>query len=452
MKKFLIAIIISLFFACSLQIVTATDLYNSTAHWIFNETTGTTVNDISGTNTASAPLAVTIVNGIIDNARYFNLSNQGNITVNNGMNISQNFTLSAWVNLASVPNVQSYGIIDKDISGGRSYAMFIQTGGFGNNATIYIQLNGAATCSNQAVFLNIAPNRWYQYLITRNGTNAINFYINGTRIYNCTDATSITATNTLVLIGNRGWNDMPMNGTIDEVMIINKSLNTSDALQLYNDIWQNITIPSLSNINCTSTAPSGDTISPYTTDDTTPTFSFDTSVNSNCRIANTNLSYTAMSSNRSCTSGEGAKIGHICTLTNQDELITASPIIFVSCKNSISADESSTALQMDIQNLNTNSSFAIQKGIEDSIIWPGVTVYDNQQVYLRNLQNNQVVGTVTKVAVYGNQRWIFNYANESGTLLGLFNITPVVYVLEMKNISLSQIRGMVTAYINSTKN
>lgn len=81
----------------------------------------------------------------------------------------------------------------------------------------------------------------------------------------------------------------------------------------------------------------------------------------------------------------------------------------------------------------------------------GHTIYTDQQVYLRNASNAQVVGTVDKVVVKDNKRWLFNYLTGTDPLIGLFNITPVVYSLEMQNLTTSQIQQRVGLLINATK-
>jgi hypothetical protein len=133
----------------------------------------------------------------------------------------------------------------------------------------------------------------------------------------------------------------------------------------------------------------------------------------------------------------------------QDALVDYNTSIYIYCNGSIA---SSMQLPMFISSLETpNSTEAIMQGIENSVIWPGATIYSNQKVYLRALNGSSVVAIVNKVAVYGNQRWLFNYVNDTGTILGLFNISPVVYSLDMKNMSIKAIRSNVTAFINSTK-
>ena len=212
--------------------------------------------------------------------------------------------------------------------------------------------------------------------------------------------------------------------------------------------------PIISAINCTScNIPFGDTAEPFTTSDTTPTFTFSTDINANCHIGASNVNYSSMGSSRNCTSGDGT-LSHTCTLTTQDEIAVSSTTIYTSCSDTTGIEtvsNSSAKLIMDIANLTTTSTDAVDGGIQTSSIWPGATVYRDQQIYLRNLANTQVTGMVDRVVVYGSQRWLLNVGNDNEVVLGLFNITPAVYSLELMNQSSSQIQSKISAFINATK-
>jgi uncharacterized protein (DUF1499 family) len=212
--------------------------------------------------------------------------------------------------------------------------------------------------------------------------------------------------------------------------------------------------PVIAAVNCTScNIPLGDSSEPYTTSDTTPTFTFNTSVYANCRIAHSNMNYSDMGAARDCSSGQGT-LQHTCTLGVSDGLSSSVDYVYLGCENFLNNNQTWNAtavLLMDITDLEVNASKSIEQGIEMSSIWPGATIYSNQQVYLRNKNNDQVLGTVDKVAVYGNQRWLFNYIADNESTIGLFNITPAVYVFEFANISLYEIKTQVSSLINSTK-
>jgi|GEM_PF-4152966 len=210
-------------------------------------------------------------------------------------------------------------------------------------------------------------------------------------------------------------------------------------------------IPKFFNLTCSSCEPPGNQ-SPYIASDTTPTFRFDTNVYANCRIGLTNVNYTTMGVNRTCTSGEGSATGHVCTLNASiDTFPDEDDTLYITCKHAYVGDAlwNSTG-PLVIMGLASTPEIAIDYGIQGSVIWPQATVYQNQQVFLRDLNNNQKLATIDRVVVYGNQRWLFNYDNS--TKIGLFNITPVVYSLELGNLTNLQVQTVVTSFINATKN
>ncbi len=234
---------------------------------------------------------------------------------------------------------------------------------------------------------------------------------------------------------------------IDDLLIAYNKRNLTDTEIIdLAEAWT--TTPILSGFNCTScNTPNGDTTSPYTTSDTTPTFTLSTDINSNCRVGKTNQSYNDFGDSRNC-SGQGAE-SHTCTLTSQDELTSATDYVWISCANlnNLSNWNSSGALQMEITGVGEN---ALDLGIQASVLGSSATVYNNQQAYLRSISNQQLVSTVDRIVVYGNQRWLLNLDNT--TALGLFNLSPAVYSGDFVNLTSSQIQHEVTALINGTKN
>ncbi|MBW2975427.1 hypothetical protein KY366_06930, partial [Candidatus Woesearchaeota archaeon] len=216
------------------------------------------------------------------------------------------------------------------------------------------------------------------------------------------------------------------------------------------------TPPVLSDYNCTSCdPPNGDNQSPYETYDTTPTFSFNTNENAYCRIGDKNLNWSSMNSSRDCDTGEGTTGPHICTLDPSDELkLTPTDYVYISCRNgyySENTTSSSGPLEISIGQVQYNASIAIEEGITISI--PSATIYSDQQVYVRTVSNNQSLAVFDKVALYGTQRWAFNYVslpNESS--IGTFyNLSPVFYFLEMINLTKTEISRQVSSLINNTR-
>ena len=93
---------------------------------------------------------------------------------------------------------------------------------------------------------------------------------------------------------------------------------------------------------------------------------------------------------------------------------------------------------------------AIQAGIDASGI-SNATVYNNQKVVVRDLDNNQVIMTFDKFVVKGNQRWAFRYKTAIDSFISeLFNIPGVLYAIEYTDMAFQEVKDSVRALINET--
>jgi len=218
--------------------------------------------------------------------------------------------------------------------------------------------------------------------------------------------------------------------------------------------------PVITALNCTScNPPSGDTTPPFQTEDTTPTFNITTSETASCRIGVQDINYTAMSASRNCTTT--GTTSHICTLSTQD-LFTAvgENNLYISCIDSTgnegnatdSSKSNSGAIRMEIMGATeTNGVNSIQIGILASEIGGTATIYTSQRASARNLAGTQFSGIFDKMAINGNKRWLFNYVSQGETpISNLFNITPVIYVLQLQNKTNETITDLVGKMINTT--
>jgi len=68
-----------------------------------------------------------------------------------------------------------------------------------------------------------------------------------------------------------------------------------------------------------------------------------------------------------------------------------------------------------------------------------------------NLTGNQTTGKFDKVTSSGNQRWAFNYVTIGESSTNMRNLTPSLYILEMQNLSSSEITEKVEVFIDGTK-
>jgi hypothetical protein len=309
----------------------------------------------------------------------------------------------------------------------------------------------------------IQEDTWYHIMAVHDGSGNFNLYVNNTSVIsNSSHPTSFSMTKkAYVGVGKRYYysGTYPNNeistywsGNIDSVQFYERALNSSDRDALYNSFTgvqpfgstPVTAIPHLSNVNCSS---SGDTIAPYTTADTTPTFKFETNISAYCRMSAINQSFLSMNSSDDCQTTGG--LNHTCSLSPSHELTLPSTSVYVACANIWNtSSESVVEFEMNITGLDTNATNQILYGIEDSSIYASMDVYENQQVFLRNLNNDQFVGTVDAVGTYADQRWIINY-DESGQV-GLFNLSPSVYSLDLFNITVTSIASVVTDFIDGT--
>lgn len=194
---------------------------------------------------------------------------------------------------------------------------------------------------------------------------------------------------------------------------------------------------------------------PCTTSNTLPIVSFATNESAFCRIGVTNVNYTSMGVTRNCLGGEGT-IQHACTLTQQDQLTQQSSFIYLSCKNANNNENpasTSGALALTITGLVADEPqgvAAIETGISNALV-SGYTVHSNQKIYVRRLDGTQSYGTFDRVAKWNGKIWAFNYITGLDNLMGMLNMTPVLHVLELANLSTATITSNVQATITSTK-
>jgi hypothetical protein len=92
---------------------------------------------------------------------------------------------------------------------------------------------------------------------------------------------------------------------------------------------------------------------------------------------------------------------------------------------------------------------AIETGILNEI--PGAAIYTDKQVYVRYADNTQKLGRFDKVAVYGNQRWLFNYITGGDSYNNFNDMEPVIYALEMEGKTQGEITSEVGNLIAGTK-
>jgi len=396
--------------------------------------------------------------GIFNNATHFDGNNDkfqldANSIVDCG---TSDFTINLWVKLDQLTD-------KREILGQWSNTPSINLDfrGDQDNKVLW-QLYGSSSvrCDLTSQTNAISDTNWHMLTAIKNGA-ITELWIDGVNSTpSSTDYTgcgSVSFDEDQIYLGNTITAERHFEGLLDEFSYYSAVLNSTHIAYLYSSgspaeiqvypfgISQEI---NLSNIVCISDEGYAE---PYYISDLTPTFVFETSVGAVCKFSDSDLGYNDMTHNCNTTD---FSLYHSCTLNVNDSLSgTGTDYVYVACNNGATVHNSSTNRDIEIFKLSANESSvqpSILAGITQSAIWPGATIYYDQQVYLRSLTGTNLLETVDAVATYGNQRWLFHYTNT--TKIGLFNLSPVVYSLDMVNITAGEIQLKVRNLIDSTKN
>jgi hypothetical protein len=286
----------------------------------------------------------------------------------------QTGSISIWVyytNITGVmsPFVLSSGATNQDFSG---FNLIDSATNYTNFGTTTAGVTKLGISSRNVTNINT----WIHYLFT-DGTDGNNVFINGnpanltyTTGTNSTHAWFANATGidttTLGALRFSGIYQYYMNGYIDELIIMNNTLklNQTYAQRLYNNglscsyPYNCTSVLEISNINCTTcNIPYGDTVSPYLTNDTTPTFTFTTNVQAKCRFDNENLSYVLMSSAYQCIGGEDTT-SHTCILNSANALTNQNQYLYLACNSTFGNLTNTTSLLTNLTVLYFNVSYS----------------------------------------------------------------------------------------------
>ncbi len=361
------------------------------------------------------------------------------------------FSFVAWVKPGAVGTTEEV-FLAGGANSATSWFFYTDTYGGASYQRIRYRFHNGTESGPADSGVSLTNNTWAFWSVTYDGTTS-KLYKDGVLVYNETNASAALRTvNNSFFIGgafNGGTFTSQVNGAMDEVGVWWRALTADEITLLYNGGAGRSAIGSvnITGLNCTScNAPYGDTDTPFYTTDTTPTFIFNTTVAADCRIGPSNQNFTTMGVTRFCTSGNGTT-AHTCTLQSADALTGSSGYVYLACQTVGGGAQGSASTSGGLLVVN-DINYLIDAGVQTSEVWPGATIYNDQQVYLRNLSGSQILTTVDRVVAYGNKRWLFSYTNTSA--VGLFNLTPVVYSLELVNTSLYSIPDLVSAFINNT--
>lgn len=147
---------------------------------------------------------------------------------NNFGNLSKGTTMMAWVKWSGLAGNQF--IFSYRSSSGSRIQMFY-TGGVENYiASLFYDGSVFTKAGTGPVFVDT----WYHVALTKNDTS-LGFYLNGT-FFDGTGGSAQSAGATRVVVGKQGGSELLFfNGTMDEVMVFNRSLSSAEILDIYNN-------------------------------------------------------------------------------------------------------------------------------------------------------------------------------------------------------------------------
>jgi hypothetical protein len=195
------------------------------AEFKFEEGSGTTAKDTSGNGNNGTVNGATWVTGKTGKAMQFNgATNYVQIPDSSSLNfVSKEYTISAWINMSSVPN-DFRRIFDK------SQASF--PNGYGLDLSKnYLRLLGSTNMSFNSP--NWLPNTWYQVAATYDGATTGKLYINGVLKISSTYA-AINAHTGTAQIGKASDATAFFPGLIDNVRIYNYARTPAQIAEDYN--------------------------------------------------------------------------------------------------------------------------------------------------------------------------------------------------------------------------
>jgi hypothetical protein len=203
-------------------------------HWKFDETEGNTTFDSSvNLNNGLLTNNPLRVEGMIENALEFNGSNYVCVAQDSSLNLINALTVSAWVKPNSA--MLNEGIVTRGITGGNTIAEQFNLK-FGTSTTFRFQVsNGTNFLSTSG---NLILNEWQHVVGTYNGAGNVSLYVNGTFVAS-SFISNFGALNSLnptcgLLLGAGRTTCCGLNGSLDEVRVYDRALNSEEIMFLFN--------------------------------------------------------------------------------------------------------------------------------------------------------------------------------------------------------------------------
>jgi hypothetical protein len=142
---------------------------------------------------------------------------------NNNLNFSKSdkMSISLWFNYR---NSQSAGLVSNRAGSSSSYNLYLST------TNLILDIANQTTHQTTSAY-PVSLNTWYHVVATYNGS-VMNLYVNGTLVRTQSQTGNIQSQTTNLFIGR--YQASYLNGSLDDVLVFNKALSSSEVLALYN--------------------------------------------------------------------------------------------------------------------------------------------------------------------------------------------------------------------------
>ena len=206
-------------------------------YWSFNEGSGSTAYDSSGNDNNGTIYGAerTVGGGISRSALNFDgIDDYVEIADDDSLDFGPDgdLTVGAWIKTSSVGNVRL--IADK-----REVAEIGYSIGLTSYGNIGQQISDGINCIHVNSNSLVNNNKWHYVVFTVKRNGNLKVYVDGA-FENQSNVSIVgdISNNNPLNIGQRYTGDHNFNGTIDEVRIYNRSLNSSEISDYYNQTWQ----------------------------------------------------------------------------------------------------------------------------------------------------------------------------------------------------------------------
>lgn len=206
------------------------NVWDSNFKGVYHLPDGTTLSATDSTSNAhnGTITNATATTGQVDGGGNFTGGNSSiSVTSTTALQLGNNLTLEAWVNPTTVGSAYQ-AIITKGSS--RDYAFFLSEVAANQ---IYVSI-GATVLGNVTLSSSVTANAWNHIVLTKDASNNLIIYLNGSNVLSTTNPNIGTSTDNLYF-GRELGSQFPLTGKLDEIRLSNSTRSANWITTEYNN-------------------------------------------------------------------------------------------------------------------------------------------------------------------------------------------------------------------------